>query len=70
MLHLKFVSCQPEPVEGGLFTKTSRFRQAQPDSFYISDSFYSTFEKISDEQLPPKPKELLITWLTGIFVYD
>jgi hypothetical protein len=23
--------------------------------------FYSTFEKINDEQLPPKPNELLIT---------
>jgi len=29
-----------------------------------------TLEKIKDEQLPPKPKELLITWFTGFFVND
>jgi hypothetical protein len=39
-------------------------------TFILAKIFYSTLENIKDEQLPPKPNELLITWLTGIFVYD
>mgnify|MGYP000635609133 CR=1 FL=1 len=38
------------------------------DTICLMNVQHQAFEKIKDEQLPPKPNELLITWLTGIFV--